>query len=268
MSTDGDHPDESRNYDYVIDSAMALAGPDGQVLDFGCGTGTLLDVAEDRGVGDRFRGVDTFEGLFAEWLDRTPPRVRHRVGPIEHSRIPLDDNSVSVVVANQVFEHIADPEPSLAEIYRVLQPGGAFLALFPTRDVWFEGHVRLYFAHVLRARPRLQRRYLRTMRRLGFGLDAEDSTLDLDQWTEHAMRTLHDVCFYHRYRDIETCWQAAFEAAPTSLEMSYMQYRLEKSRRLAPLAGIARVWPVSAVLVFVCRRRAGRVLLVRKPAVA
>src|SRR5271166_5045633 len=54
-----------------------------------------------------------------------------------------------MVISNQVFEYIPDPTRILPEIARVLKPGGQFLALFPFREIWYEGHLGLYFAHWL-----------------------------------------------------------------------------------------------------------------------
>jgi len=45
--------------------------------------------------------------------------------------IPLDDSSVDVVVSYDVIEHVKDPRLSLAEIHRVLAPGGVAFLAFP-----------------------------------------------------------------------------------------------------------------------------------------
>jgi SAM-dependent methyltransferase len=45
--------------------------------------------------------------------------------------IPLGDNSVDVVLCNQVLEHVIDPGKSVSEIFRILKPGGRFLGSVP-----------------------------------------------------------------------------------------------------------------------------------------
>jgi SAM-dependent methyltransferase len=45
--------------------------------------------------------------------------------------LPFVDGSFSLVTANMVFEHLAKPREVLAEIYRVLGPGGCFLLHTP-----------------------------------------------------------------------------------------------------------------------------------------
>jgi SAM-dependent methyltransferase len=45
--------------------------------------------------------------------------------------IPLEDSSVDVVVSYDVIEHVQDPRLSIAEIHRVLAPGGVAFLAFP-----------------------------------------------------------------------------------------------------------------------------------------
>src|SRR5580704_8038142 len=103
------------------------------------------------------------------------------------------------VVSNQVFEHMPAPIDALIEIARVLKPGGVLLAIFPHAEVWFEGHVGLYFAHWLARRPGLQKAYLVFCHRIGLGYFRDGGTT---AW-QHILRA---VTFYHRRRDIEEWW--------------------------------------------------------------
>ena len=47
--------------------------------------------------------------------------------------IPYPDSFFDIVVADNVFEHLASPEQVLAEVHRVLKPGGTFLSKTPNK---------------------------------------------------------------------------------------------------------------------------------------
>lgn len=75
------------------------------------------------------------------------PGVRFAEG--ELSDLPLADRSVDAVVALQVLEHLRDPRPALAEIARVLAPGGRLWLATPNRLTFPPGnpfHFREYTA--------------------------------------------------------------------------------------------------------------------------
>ncbi len=65
-------------------------------------------------------------------------------------RLPLADESMDAVVAFDVLEHIEDDATAVAEVRRVLRPGGAFLVAVPVdMRLWSAhdeavGHVRRY----------------------------------------------------------------------------------------------------------------------------
>ncbi len=46
-------------------------------------------------------------------------------------KIPFPDNTFDVVIAQWVFEHVATPPQAVAEIQRVLKPGGVFIFMTP-----------------------------------------------------------------------------------------------------------------------------------------
>lgn len=50
------------------------------------------------------------------------------------------DSSFDGVLMNEVFEHVADENQALAELRRVLRPGGYLVLISPNRGFPFEGH--------------------------------------------------------------------------------------------------------------------------------
>ena len=102
-------------------------GDDAEVLDLGAGTGKLTRVLVERY--RRVVAVEPLDGMRAI-LEQVVPRAESLPGTAED--IPLADASVAGVFAGQAFHWFAN-DPAVAEIARVLRPGGV-LAL-----VWNEG---------------------------------------------------------------------------------------------------------------------------------
>lgn len=92
----------------------------GRVLDVGCGIGDFL----------KFRpgtvGVDV-NAHTVDWCRRQGLDCRL----MDADRLPFADGSFDAVVLDNVLEHLAEPQPLLAEIRRVLVPGGRLLIGVP-----------------------------------------------------------------------------------------------------------------------------------------
>lgn len=97
------------------------------VLEIGTGTGGLLTELAARA--SNVIGVDHSPAMLEEARCRLTndgvSGVELRLGEMTH--LPLPDASVGCVVANMVLHHAADPATVLAEIRRVLIPGGILL---------------------------------------------------------------------------------------------------------------------------------------------
>lgn len=91
--------------------------PGAVLVDVGCGAGLLAPHLLDRGY--RHVGVD----LTRSALDQAAGRsVLPAVG--DAARLPLADGCADVVVAGEVLEHVTDLPATVAELCRVLRPGG------------------------------------------------------------------------------------------------------------------------------------------------
>jgi SAM-dependent methyltransferase len=75
-------------------------------------------------IGSEYLGDDVPSGSF---IDGVEPGVRHE--NVESLSFP--DDSFDLVTSNDVLEHVNLPERAIAEVYRVLKPGGEFLISVP-----------------------------------------------------------------------------------------------------------------------------------------
>lgn len=94
--------------------------PDATVLDLGAGTGKLTRVLVRRYA--RVVALEPLDGMRAI-LERVVPEAESLAGTAE--AIPLADASVDAVFAGQAFHWFANDD-AVAEIARVLRPGGVF----------------------------------------------------------------------------------------------------------------------------------------------
>jgi len=112
-----------------VPTVYAGIRPGDTVLDLGSGAG--IDVflaAKAAGPAGRAIGVDmTPEMIARAWSNAVQGGYRNvdfRLGEIE--ALPVDSNSVDVVLSNCVINLVPDKRRAFAEIYRVLKPGGRF----------------------------------------------------------------------------------------------------------------------------------------------
>lgn len=144
-----------------------------RVLDLGCGRGRHLHALYWHERALDVTGLDLdFEDLNAA-IDgffelpppsQTPPRTAvFSVG--DAGRLPFADASFDRVICSEVLEHLPDVDAALAEIDRVLKPGGRFALsvprYWPEKICWSlsngyqntpGGHVRIFRDGALRAR--------------------------------------------------------------------------------------------------------------------
>jgi len=112
-----------------IDAALWPDGapaPGTRVLDIGCGPGTYTRRLAERHAGLSAIGVDRSQ--------RQLTRARHhaRRSGVDNCRfllgdalrLPIADSTVDAAVASRLLMVLDDPERALAEIFRVLRPGG------------------------------------------------------------------------------------------------------------------------------------------------
>jgi 2-polyprenyl-6-hydroxyphenyl methylase/3-demethylubiquinone-9 3-methyltransferase len=94
-----------------------------KILDIGCGGGFLSN--ELARAGYRVDGVDLSESSLKVAQDYDDTKTVH-YHLADASRLPFAPETFEVVCAMDFLEHVEDPAPIIAEIARVLKPGGIF----------------------------------------------------------------------------------------------------------------------------------------------
>ena len=111
-----------------------------RVLDLGAGFGrhafetarrgadvVAVDLAHDELVATN----DTFAAMY---LDDQLPGGLTSVVQADGLRLPFGDGSFDRVIASEVLEHVPDDLGAMAELYRVLTPGGRLAATVPAPE--------------------------------------------------------------------------------------------------------------------------------------
>ncbi len=122
---------------FRLDEALVQLPARGRLLEVGCGAGRFLRALRLARPELRLTGVDVSRRALAR-LAREAPEVETR--PVEGERLPAADGEFDAVLALDVLEHLDEPDRMLAEIHRVLVPGGIFHLHAPcegdARSIW------------------------------------------------------------------------------------------------------------------------------------
>jgi ubiquinone/menaquinone biosynthesis C-methylase UbiE len=107
-----------------------------RVLDVGYGTGRLLRQARQHYPPAVLVGVDVAWGMVLAAAAATPTELTIRHVRAAAERLPFADGVFDLVVATMSLRHWTDVAAGIAEIDRVLAPGGVFVVAdaFPTRQ--------------------------------------------------------------------------------------------------------------------------------------
>jgi SAM-dependent methyltransferase len=106
--------------------------PDAVVVDVGCGTGYALRRLAPRVPRGRLVGVDPTPRMLAIARERaTADPDGHRIEFVEApaERLPIETDAADVVLAFDVIDHVEDVAAALAEMARVLGPGGRLVVV-------------------------------------------------------------------------------------------------------------------------------------------
>lgn len=124
------YPNHQDNWDDDLfrQRLLDVVTTDMSCLDFGAGRGNVQQL-DLRGHANYIAGVDP-DPIVAE----NPFLNDAKVLDLDTQKIDFPDHTFDVAYADNVFEHIPDPEITLGELFRVLKPGGVLMAKTP--NIW------------------------------------------------------------------------------------------------------------------------------------
>jgi SAM-dependent methyltransferase len=246
---------------FVLD--FAGGRPGARVLDYGCGAGRV--VAEGRARGLDIVGADVFYGGSQARKEAVAAGLLGTcVFEMVEERVPFPDAAFDLVVNNQVMEHVADLDGALREIGRVLRPGGELLSIFPSRDVFREGHIGIPFSHWFAKGSKARFYYTWALRALGLGTWKEQAPT-ARQWAIEKLRWIDAYTVYRSRSEIFRTYGRYFDSELR--EPDYIRYRLRDRPQRAALAALlnaplapelaSAIFRKLAFLVILSRKRAG-----------
>jgi len=103
-----------------------------RLLDLGCGDGRLACLVKLACPGVTIHGCDVSDVA----LSRSEGLDRSYVLDLDTDPLPEPGESFDVVTASEVLEHLSGPRYVLAEVRRVLKPGGRLLVTVPNVAFW------------------------------------------------------------------------------------------------------------------------------------
>jgi arsenite methyltransferase len=153
-----------------------------RVLDIGSGPGLLAyDIGASVGRDGRVCGIDISEDMLAMAKRRCAQQAWSEFRKADATKLPYPDDSFDVAVSTQVYEYVADIPAALAELNRVMRPGGRVTILdtdYGSLVIHTENEARMqrilsawdeHFVH-----PRLPRTLSSQLRDAGFVIRHRD----------------------------------------------------------------------------------------------
>ncbi len=118
---DADRDDVTIKADVLLDRVEKVCGSGGRLLDYGCGSGWLMQRAKQRGWSAL--GYD----MGARAIDTCRAQGIEVVGDLDQ----LEPKSFEAIVLHHVFEHVEQPRETLRRLKQLLSPGGSLFIEVP-----------------------------------------------------------------------------------------------------------------------------------------
>jgi ubiquinone/menaquinone biosynthesis C-methylase UbiE len=115
-----DRPQKAEAIWQILHHIGGTAIGHGVWIDLGCGSGGIAAALAPRV--EQMMAIDPEP--WQRWQDFQQQQANLHFYPQSVELLTIADNSADVVICNQVYEHVADPQRLINEIYRILKPGG------------------------------------------------------------------------------------------------------------------------------------------------
>jgi 2-polyprenyl-3-methyl-5-hydroxy-6-metoxy-1,4-benzoquinol methylase len=127
-------PSATARLNFVREVVQSIRAPRASVADLGCGSGVILceilmmkPLWTGHGLDISLEAINYARRLAAH--KKVADRTSFRKGNV--TRLPYADESLSLVIASEIIEHMPEPEIVVSEIARVLRPGGQVVLTMP-----------------------------------------------------------------------------------------------------------------------------------------
>lgn len=131
---------------FYLEQEMSVDDPPARVLDLGCGTGRTIDAFRAHRPDVEWIGVD---------IEDSPEVATRRRDDatfvtFDGVHLPFPDGHFPLVYSHQVLEHVRHPGPLIAEVGRVLAPGGVFIGSTSQLETYHSFSLWNYTVHGFR----------------------------------------------------------------------------------------------------------------------
>lgn len=132
-----------------MEAMLRAAMPFGTVVDVGAGGGRDLGIARNMCEGGALHALECYPDNVTSLRERG--YAVHEVN-IEEERFPFGDESVDVVISNQVLEHVKEVFWIFHEVSRILRTGGVYIVGVPNLSALHNRLLMLFGGHPTQAK--------------------------------------------------------------------------------------------------------------------
>ena len=120
------------------------------LLDCGCGTGSMISLLYEKDPNKHYTGIDITPKMIEVAKSKGLKGVKWIVGDCED--LPFEDSSFDVIICSNSFHHYPNPQRFFDSAKRVLKPGGRLILqdyTAPKVILWLMNHTEMPLANLV-----------------------------------------------------------------------------------------------------------------------